>query len=608
MKKLIINTWLIFLLIIISSDIQAVPAYPYPIEIRQPDGTVLNVRLRGDEFHHFAETEDGYLLIKDTKGVYNYATTDYDGKLKDTKVKARNVNERNSTERLFIRRLEQHVNLTGTNAQMRIMRPQLSEKTSQKRVYPSTGSPRSLIILVNFADLSFVTPDPQKAFETMLNEKGYSTNGGTGSARDYFIDNSSGKFSPVFDVVGPYTLPHGYSFYGNNDMYDMDSIPFQMIADACNSAHQAGVDFSVYDADNDNIVDNVFVYFAGHNEAEWGGANTIWPHRWGIYPKSMFGDGNYDGSVASVTFNGKRVEDYACTSELRGRSGSSMAGIGTFTHEFGHVIGLADMYATNGASHHTLSDWNIMDGGAYLNSGRTPPAYNSFERFRLGYLTPKLLITPKNVLIRPLVTANEAYMVSPSNSHNFQGNNPKPADFFMMENRQKTGWDKYLPGQGMLIYRINYNQNDWDYNQPNNDPEKMAVDIMEADKIASEKTLAGDPFPGTSQVRSFEFEKIDGTKLEHPLTEIAENLEGIISFYYGNLPEKELRLSVMDNKGSVLIFLSADELEDVYVWDVSGRLVQKVEATSTLITVEGLQRNMVYIMKSGERFAKIAFN
>ena len=608
MKKYIICVWFLLLFVNVCQDIQAVPAYPYPVEIRQPDGSLLTVRLRGDEYHHFVETEDGHLITKDLKGFFNYATLDSEGKPIDTKIKANNKSNRSYSEKSFVSRLQSPASNVALNQQMRAKRPQLSEISSQNRVYPRSGSPRSLIILINFADLTFVTPNPQQAFKAMLNERGYSANGGTGSARDYFLDNSMGKFSPDFDVVGPYTLPRGYAYYGKNDKSGMDSIPFQMIADACTAAHQAGISFSVYDADNDDIVDNVFVYFAGHNEAEWAGNNTVWPHRWGIYPTSIFGnrDGNYTGTVESVTFDGKRVEDYACTSELRGRTGTSMAGIGTFTHEFGHVIGLADMYATNGASHHTLSDWNIMDGGAYLNNGRTPPAYNSFERFKLGYLTPSLLNRPRNAILRPLTSDNEAYLVSQTNNHNLLGDNPNPKEFFLFENRQKTGWDKYLPGHGMLIYRINYNQNDWDYNQPNNDPDKMAVDLMEADKIANDNTLAGDPLPGTSQISEYNLETLDGTILETPLTDIAENFDGIISFYYGTLPENELRYSVLDNNGNILVFLGAEELEDVFVYDTAGRLVKKIKATSTIIEIEGLHKKTVYIIKSGNRFAKIA--
>lgn len=332
-------------------------------------------------------------------------------------------------------------------------------------------------------------------------------------------------------MVGPYTLPQPYLFYGKNDANGDDENPIQMVVDACKAANLDGVNFADYDTDSDGIVDNVFIYYAGHNEAEWASENTIWPHRWGIYPTSMYGSsGNYEGSVSSVTFNGKRVEDYACTSELKGNSGTDMAGIGTFTHEFGHVLGLADMYPTNGLEHLTLSDWNIMDAGAYLNDGRTPPAYNAFERFQLGYLTPQLLTGEViGQTLQPLTSSNQAFLVSPTDYHNLDGANPSPTEFFLLENRQNTGWDAYLPGHGMLIYRINYSQADWDYNEPNNNPAKMGVQLMVADGIANESTLAGDPFPGNSNITSFDFVQRSGTSLNKGVRGITES-GGVITF------------------------------------------------------------------------------
>lgn len=530
MKKLFKHTILFLLLVVVGSDIQAVPAYPYPVKITQPDGTTLTIRLKGDEFHHYTETEDGYMVTKNSMGIFNYATRDINGKIIETQVKANNVTSRSNSEKLFVSGLELNVPNVEFYQQMRARRAQPSAVSTQKRVYPSTGTPRSLVILVNFSDLSYVTPNPKEAFTALLNEQGYSANGGTGSARDYFIDNSMSKFSPQFDVVGPYTLPKALKYYGDN-INDQDINSVQMVVDACKVADEAGVDFSDYDVDNDGLVDNVFIYYAGHNEAEHAYSSTIWPHRWGIYPTSMYNGGNYSGTVSSVTFDGKRVEDYACTSELKGNSGTSMAGIGTFTHEFGHVIGLADMYATNGENHHTLSNWNIMDGGAYLNSGRTPPAYNTFERFQLGFVTPIQLINPADIILNPLTTHNEAYLISSTETHNLSASNPSPTQFFLLENRQKIGWDTYLPGHGMLIYRIYYNRNDWNYNQPNNDPSKMGVDIIEADGIPSGSTLAGDPFPGTSNVKSYIPALRSGTKLDKPITSITET-DKIITFKF----------------------------------------------------------------------------
>lgn len=503
MKK---TTYILSILILFSflfAKLSAVPAYPYPMTVTQPDGTSLTVILKGDEFHHYHTTSDNHLIIKDENGVFNYATIDTNGKKIDTKVKARDAEKRSEKEKLFVKNLNNTIstdNFVETNRKSKAKRMVSSGATaSRPSKFPRVGNPKSLVILVNFSDLSFVTHEPQKAFESLLNEKNYSANDGTGSAKDYFRDNSMGTFDPDFVVVGPYTLPNPYKFYGENENGE-DKNAIQMIVDACKAANDNGINFSEYDTDSDGLVDNVFIFYAGFNEAENASENTVWPHRWGIYPTAIYRGGNYTGSVASVTFNGKRVEDYACTSELKGNSGTRMTGIGTFTHEFGHVLGLADMYATNNANHHTLSNWSIMDGGSYLNEGRTPPSYNAFERFQLGFHTPTLLTSAHNGMLTPLSVNNESYLISSSDTHNLNPVNPIPTEFFLLENRQKIGWDSYLPGHGMLIYRIYYNKNDWEYNEPNNDPARMGVDIIEADGIANDRTLSGDPFPGTRNI------------------------------------------------------------------------------------------------------------
>jgi len=333
-----------------------------------------------------------------------------------------------------------------------------------------------LVILVNFSDKDFITANPQTAFTDLLNQEGYSANGGTGSARDYFHDASNGLFNPQFDVAGPYTLPHNFAFYGENDTDDQDKNPRQMVIDACVLADASGVDFAQYDTDNDGYVDNIFIYYAGYNEAENAPANTIWPHRWSL--------SNYN-----TKFDGKIIFDYACTSELRGKSGSNMCGIGTFCHEFGHVLGLVDYYATNNSTHHTLSYWNIMDAGAYLNLGRTPPTYSAYDRFYLNWLIPIELKTKQEVTLDALTESNKSYIITQNGNHNLNGSNPDPTEFFTLENRQPKGWDTYLPGHGLIITRINYNASTWSSNTPNNDPLAMGVYIIEADEIPSDNSL-----------------------------------------------------------------------------------------------------------------------
>jgi len=447
----------------------AVKAYPFPITVTQPDGTSLTIQLHGDEFHHYKTSDDGILLKENTKGFLTYAIINTAGEVVESNYVAHNATKRSVPELQFLKTVNQTTILQKTmSAPSRVK--MLSIQSQPQKAFPLAGSPRSLVILANFADTAFVVPTPQTAYTNLLNQVGYSANGGTGSARDYFMASSYGKFAPDFDVYGPVTLPHNMAYYGANNSSGNDVNDVRMIVDACYAAHNAGLDFTPYDTDNDGIVDNVFVYYAGHNEAEGGSKNSIWPHRWGVYPQT-----NYSGPLDSITFNGKQIMDYACTSELRGSSGANMCGVGTFCHEFGHVLGLPDYYDTAVSTKQTLGSWSIMDYGNYLNLGRTPPVYSVYDRFFLGWLTPGQISATSSQALNPIYqgttppanTTNQAFLLS-ATTHNLVGNSPSPNEFFMLEYRQKTGWDTYLPAEGMCIWHIDYNQTAWDNNEPNN--------------------------------------------------------------------------------------------------------------------------------------------
>lgn len=517
---------LLVVAVLIIPGLKAVRAYPYPIKITQSDGTTLTIQLHGNEFFHFATTVDGYPLVQQNN-IYHYAVVNADGTFSATALKASDISKRTVAENNLLQTLQRNPALkaasTGSSA-FKIRSG--ASSTLVHGSYPLTGTHKSLVILVNFSDKFFVTPNPQAAFTNLLNQQGYSTNGGTGSARDYFVSNSYGIFTPQFDVVGPYTLPHNMAYYGTNDASGNDQNPRQMVIDACTLAYNAGVDFSQYDTNNDGFVDNVFIYYAGYNEAEGGPSYTIWPHRWTL-------------ANDSTVFNNKIVFDYACTSELKGNSGSNMCGVGTFCHEFGHVLGLIDLYNTNGDySYNTLSYWDVMDAGPYLNGGRTPPNYSSYERFFLNWIVPTEIKTRGNYTLDSLNTSKQAYLITQNGNSNLNGQNPLPVEFFMLEDRQQVGWDAYLPGHGMLVTHIYYNATDWANNTANNNKTAMGVDIVEADGIASDATLAGDPFPGTSNVTSYSPVLRSGTNINKPLTKISET-KGIIYFAFmggGNFP------------------------------------------------------------------------
>lgn len=437
-------------------QVMPIPAYPSVIKIVQPDGTTLTVRIFGDENRKIRTTSDGYPIRQNKAGYYFY---DLPSANASSEIIARDPENRPEADRRLLA-------ATGTKdpgTLLKIKSAPKMRRVMQSSAFPTTGSPRSLVIMVNFTDKSFT--NTSQSFNRLLNETNYADNGATGSARDYFKASSMGVFNPQFDVVGPYQLTNTMAYYGANDEDDYDVRPADMVVEACSLANK-DVNFAEYDADNDGYVDNIFIYYAGYNEAEGGPENTVWPHRWWVY------SGNYSGSR---TFDGKIVSDYACTSELKGNSGNQMCGIGTFTHEFGHVIGMPDHYHTEDPDKSTLDYWSIMDLGAYLNEGRTPPAYSAYDRFYLGWLSPEVLHTASQRALYPLSqsvtpvasTKGQAYLLS-AGTHNLNGSNPTPSEFFVMEYRKKTGWDRYLPGEGMLIWHIDFDPVAWEENGPNN--------------------------------------------------------------------------------------------------------------------------------------------
>ena len=479
----------------------AVKAYPGLISYVQPDSSVVNYYLIGDENYHYMVSEDGYLLSFDENDFLVYG--DYNSKSGMIKPSRKKIKVSVLASQLDSI-AEQKTNKFYSS----------HKRTSSNKGYPLVGSPKSLVILVNFEDVKFKSSSANQDFVNLLNQYNYSRNSATGSARDYFRNASNGVFEPDFIVVGPYDLPHDMKYYGEQRGDTIDIRNGNMIVDACEVA-DGDVDFSEYDLNNDGYIDNVFVYYAGHNQAEGGSKNSIWPHRSYI--------------LSDVRFDGVRLGDFACTSELRGSSGNFMCGIGTFVHEFGHVLSLPDLYDTQYSGHKTLGSWDVMDNGSYNNGGRTPPTYSAYERFYLGWMKPKQLLSDMNIELQPLSISNSAYLVANS-EHNMDGDNPNPKEFFMVENRQNVNNDGVL-ATGLLITRIRYNAENWDYNVVNNNAANMGVEICCAAGSTDEPTI--NVFPGGRRITDFTFKLKNGTTLPKGLSQIAIGSDKNITFVYG---------------------------------------------------------------------------
>ena len=384
------------------------PARPGFFRYVQPDGTSILIQRFGDEWGHWTTDDKGRVVEKDDDGFYR---------------PVEGMTPTKATQKAAARRKD-------------VLRVRAS---SSSRVPVALGQKHFLLILVEFADLEFTVPSSHEAFNRMMNQPGYSEQGATGSARDYYFENSHGLFEPLFDVVGPVKLDKKVAYYGKNNSAGYDARAHEAVRDALVQLDE-DVDFSRYDLDDDGMVDLVYMVYAGKGESDGGDANSIWPHQWEL---------EYGG--IELTLDGKKINRYACGSELGGDG--EMDGIGTVCHEFGHAMGLPDFYDTdyglNGMSR-TLLTYSLMDLGSYNNDSRTPPFLNVIERVILGWLDKDAIREfPKDgeYTLEPLDN-NVAYRI--------------PADiegeYFVLECRPCIGWDRYIPSPGLVVYHLDQSE------------------------------------------------------------------------------------------------------------------------------------------------------
>ena len=527
-----------------SASLWAVTATPDPFAVTQPDGSTIMVRLIGDEYHAYYTAEDGTPLRRLDNGFF----------VEDYTVKEE---------------------FAGVAAQRRAKAIGPRENATK---FPLTGSPKSLVLLVGFNDLPF--DQSLEDFDKLLNQSGYDYNGATGSCRDYFIAASDSLFQPQFDVYGPYTVKGNVADYGAESGGNHDKDPISMVIDACLLAAENGVDFDEYDTDNDGVLDNVFIYYAGHNQAEGASANTIWPHKHSVASRNIKVDGKY-------------LATYACTSEYSGSAGTRRASIGTFCHEFGHVLGLPDLYDT-GYKYYTVSNWSIMCSGNYNNNGRTPPTYSAYERFFLGWLAPEQLTEKGQHSLEPLQESNHAYILA-EKTHNLIGDNPNPSEFFVLEYRTKTGWDTYLPGSGMLVWHIDYLASAWYSNNPNNGPNFLRIHMEEANGIYwnersnNENGRASDPYPGTGNVTEFLPKLHDGTILHDQNVIAIEDNGTWLSFIYKGIGDVNLSTDVQE----LSLTTTVSDSRKIVDWDPKSFVLTAKELNDTIITLTTSKSNVL---------------
>lgn len=562
MKKLYLMLSMLFAF---GAAANAIPAKKLQKVITLTNGTQVSVELRGDEYLSWWEGTDGTA----------YRATADDAVFEAFDLEAQKpaaAARRARTEQGRVARLARVKNsLKGADDKMRGLG---GDHITYK------GVKKGLVVLVDFKNKKFADGHDLEYYKNVINGKDFTDaeEGYVGSVRDYFLAQSNGQFELDFDVVGPVTMSNNYGYYGYDGAYQKDEKVYEMIKEACDGI-QDQVNLKDYDWDGDGEADQVFFLYAGLGQASGGSASTIWPHESELryWPCGV------------LSYSTGKINTYACANELQpetqGSSRYISAGIGTICHEFSHCLGFADMYDTSGAGTYSMAVFDVMDQGSYNGNGFVPCNYTAFERIYAGWVEPIELIEAATVKDMKSVSDYGRPFIM----YNYKNSN----EYFLLENRQNTGWDKGLYGSnGLLIVHVNYVPSRWANNTVNvitSNNKIQCCTVVNADgsrDMSSYYSLQGDLYPyevkGVTMNDEFTDDSEPAAKLYNknsdnsyylgiPITQIKRS-KGSISFLVSGGDDN----NVIDNTFNGVVdgingITVADKTRDNRIYSIDGR-------------------------------------
>ena len=494
------NASIISLLIIASLLLPAlclsIPASPDKYLLIQSDSSSFEAKQWGDERSHGWETSDGYTVIYEEKERnWHYAESDSDGRLRSTgKAVGRDRVPGGHAKRIRPTSINP---VSQSPAYISSVIP-ISSRTDIASFTAPTGTYNIPVFLINFNDTS--TAFSPSDFTTLL----FGT--GNWSMKDFYEEASYGAFtvSPGPNgISGWYNAINPHNYYGQNGSLGIDKYPGTLVREVITAADLAGFDFAPYDMDGDCYADVVDVIHQGTGEEIGLNSNDIWSHSWDLNSAYYYGCSNgREYTTRSVCSKGGfiKVNKYVIQPE---KYYSSMSTIGVFAHEYGHALGLPDLYDTDYSSR-GVGKWSLMAYGAWnyvVNPGDRPAQFDAWSKYKLGWVD---VIPVTGIMlnqeIQPVAESGAVFQI-------LEGSPSSGGEYFLLENRQRTGFDTQLPGTGLLIWHI-------DEKKTSNDNEcypgmagiscsntHYQVSLVQADNYyALERSLnsgdAGDPYPG----------------------------------------------------------------------------------------------------------------
>lgn len=607
MKKIILLCISYFIGLQVFAQRSNCPVSPEANTITQTDGSKITLVAYGNEQESYIETIEGYTVLVNGNGIFEYAYIDANGNLSPSGIKATNANTfagKNSFSKHLRYSKTQKAILMEAFSQL----AQNSDKNLGKapRGFPSKGVNKVCVLLIQYPDL--LATIQKSVFENLFNQINY---GGTGSFRDYYLRTSNGQLTLNTDLYGWYMADMNYINYGRN-INPSGSNARDLVRDAVVAADSAGVDFSQYDNDLDGIIDGLLILHAGlgAEEASPNSNNYIWSFQ-----------SNY---ATKFLVDGVNVSSYGLFPEKRyGNASYPAVGIGVIVHEFGHLLSLPDLYSSQNKGE-GAGNYTSMSNGGWLNGEKTPSLFDAWSKMALEWLTPTI-ISQNGTYTIPKCAADSNF--------SYRINTSKAEEYFLLENRQLKGNDSYIKGKGLAIWHINSNYAKLNGANVNSDTSKYGTGLMQADGLRHlEKGTntgdAGDLYPGTSNNRNFSGSSNPSSNF-YPTTaggvratsnvtisNITQNFDSSVTFkvevdiWNTGLKENKMLNNVIiypnpfGNELTVSFESLANQQADLTITNVLGQQVYSHQINTksginlfNLNNVNSLERNGIYFIK-----------
>ncbi|HVH34296.1 MAG TPA: M6 family metalloprotease domain-containing protein [Tahibacter sp.] len=335
---------------------------------------------------------------------------------------------------------------------------------------PLRGQVRVIVVLAQFSD----KPLGQTAqhFNDLFFSTGVLPHG---SVREYYREVTGNLVDIVGEVVGPYQLPQTLAWYANGNYgigKPSGTARANIMARDAAVAANPHVNFGPYDNDGNGYVDAFIVVHAGGGGEQTGNAGDIWSHKWTL--------------PTAYSADGKQIFAYLTIPED--------ARIGVCAHELGHLLfGFPDLYDTDYTSE-GVGNWCLMGGGSWNGGGDIPAHPSAWCKINQGWATVTNVTTGGTVSLTDVKASR--------NVHRLWKDGTGGSEYFLLENRQRSGFDAQLPADGLLIWHIDESQSG------NTDENHYKVGLVQADgrrdlELDRNRGDAGDPYPGSGGNTAF---------------------------------------------------------------------------------------------------------